>query len=195
MQSFSTDELIGKYLPHDSLSRFLDYAEKANRSFNLFSRNTAHHSLKTMIAESLIPLDQGWVDNNSGPLLDIGSGWGVPAVPLALADPDLDITMLERSQKKADFLMLLSRQLKISPRIINRDLASLADNHEFKTVTLRGVAVDNKLIKRLHNIVDHGGGLIYFGSNFPADLIDSSKIIDYSIDNLPVRHIIKYLLK
>ena len=39
-----------------------------------------------------------------GPIVDIGSGGGSPGIPLALALPDREVTLLEASRRKCDFL-------------------------------------------------------------------------------------------
>jgi len=39
-----------------------------------------------------------------GPIVDVGSGGGSPGIPLALALPDRDVTLLEASRRKCDFL-------------------------------------------------------------------------------------------
>ena len=47
----------------------------------------------------------------AGSLVDVGSGGGLPGVPIAIAQPDLSITLLESSEKKARFLKEASTQL------------------------------------------------------------------------------------
>ena len=46
----------------------------------------------------------GAVREGSGPLVDVGSGGGAPGLPLAAAIPDLDVTLLEASRRKCEFL-------------------------------------------------------------------------------------------
>lgn len=63
-------------------------------------------------ALSLVPLLPGGAREAS--LLDVGSGGGVPAIPVALARPDLRVTMLEATQKKAAFLTDVARALGLA---------------------------------------------------------------------------------
>src|SRR4029079_5349139 len=44
------------------------------------------------------------VEEFEGPLVDVGSGGGVPGIPLAFALPDREVTLLEATGRKCDFL-------------------------------------------------------------------------------------------
>jgi 16S rRNA (guanine527-N7)-methyltransferase len=46
----------------------------------------------------------GVVHDFGGPIVDVGSGGGSPGIPLALALPDREVTLLEASRRKCDFL-------------------------------------------------------------------------------------------
>ena len=47
-------------------------------------------------------------------LVDVGSGGGVPGIPIALARPDLEVTLIEATQKKAAFLTAVAAALGLS---------------------------------------------------------------------------------
>ena len=46
-----------------------------------------------------------------GPIVDVGSGGGAPGIPLAHALPERDVTLLEATRRKCDFLELWAREL------------------------------------------------------------------------------------
>ena len=46
-----------------------------------------------------------------GPIIDVGSGGGVPGIPLAAALPDREVTLLEAERRKADFLQRWASEL------------------------------------------------------------------------------------
>jgi 16S rRNA (guanine527-N7)-methyltransferase len=48
----------------------------------------------------------------TGPIVDVGSGGGTPGIPLAAALPDHDVTLLEASRRKCDFLDLWTAELR-----------------------------------------------------------------------------------
>ncbi len=184
--------MLNQYIDTGRLNRWLNEVQQANEKFNLYSRHFQRHDLELLAAESLIPVDRGWIHESSGPLLDIGSGWGIPAVPILLSGLDIKITLVERSQKKADFLLLLFHRLGLKADIIAGDIIDLKSDELYSQAILRGVALDKKVRSRLQRLVTPGGELIYFGSSFPDDWRLSTQSFEYSIDNLPVRNIIKY---
>jgi len=192
MNELSSDRLIDNYLDRTRLDRFLDEVETANRKFNLFSRNLERRELELLAAESLLPLHQGWINDDSGTILDIGSGWGIPAIPLLLSGLKTDITMLERSQKKADFLYLLLHRLGLSAEVISKNLNDLHEEQKYEVILLRGVSLNSKLRRRIENLMVSKGNIIYFGVNFPQEWLHSAEVFNYSIDKSPARTLINY---
>jgi 16S rRNA (guanine527-N7)-methyltransferase len=83
-----------------ALSRYLALLDLWRRRTNLTGPMTAGelvpHALEAVFGEKLI--------SDGARLLDIGSGAGLPGVPLAIARPDLAVTLLEPRGKRAAFL-------------------------------------------------------------------------------------------
>ena len=61
------------------------------------------------VEESLAALPV--VQRFDGPIVDVGSGGGAPGIPLAQALPDRDLTLLEATRRKCDFLERWAREL------------------------------------------------------------------------------------
>jgi 16S rRNA (guanine527-N7)-methyltransferase len=61
------------------------------------------------VEESLAALDV--VRSFEGPIVDVGSGGGAPGIPLAHALPDREVTLLEATRRKCDFLERWAREL------------------------------------------------------------------------------------
>ncbi len=76
----------------------------------------------TALATPLQIVHQGFLDSlacaallpgSGGRVIDIGSGAGFPAIPLALVRADIEFTLVEPSRKKVSFLRHLARQLRL----------------------------------------------------------------------------------
>jgi 16S rRNA (guanine527-N7)-methyltransferase len=92
-----------------SLLDYLALLEKWNRTYNL----TAIHEPERMLTHHLLDSLAVLPYIGSGPLLDVGSGGGLPGIPLAIARPDLEVTLLDTSQKKCSFMQQAAIQLKL----------------------------------------------------------------------------------
>ncbi|MFH1700785.1 MAG: RsmG family class I SAM-dependent methyltransferase [Candidatus Zixiibacteriota bacterium] len=188
MNKYISRGLIEKYIKMPGLDIYLDLVEKANRSFNLFSRNLKREDLGQIIADSLIPMELGWIKNDDK-ILDIGSGWGIPSIPFLMAIPALNITMVERSRKKADFLTLALNRLGLYADVQCRDISDFTNKTQYSLVVSRRISLDGKIFPDIKRLALRGALMIYYGPNFPDSLYDQIQVIDYSMDNSPKKRI------
>ena len=74
-------------------------------------------------------------------LLDVGSGGGFPGLPLALTDPQLGVTLVERNQRKCSFLRHVVMKLELANvQIMDADLRDVKDDlGTFDVITARAV--------------------------------------------------------
>jgi 16S rRNA (guanine527-N7)-methyltransferase len=82
-----------------------------NEKINLVSFHTPEEVVIKHFVDSLTPLP--YLDRPRGRLLDIGSGGGFPGIPLKIACPGLNVSLLEASRKKSSFLRHLLRSLPL----------------------------------------------------------------------------------
>lgn len=125
-----------------SLTSFLSKLSEAGEVMNLTADAHPGHLLATHVRDSLAPLLAGLHSPVS--LLDIGTGGGFPAVPLALAWPQSEVTMCESIGKKARFLQSLVDGIPLHrARVIHGRVEDPGVNlpqHAFDMITARGVA-------------------------------------------------------
>ena len=82
------------------LLAFRDLLLKWNKTYNLTALRDPAQAISHHLLDSLAILPHV----GDGPLLDVGSGGGLPAIPLAIARPELAVDMVDTVQKKATFL-------------------------------------------------------------------------------------------
>ncbi|MDW8322601.1 MAG: 16S rRNA (guanine(527)-N(7))-methyltransferase RsmG [Burkholderiales bacterium] len=94
---------LGLQAQDTAVERLLAYVEllvKWNRVYNLTAIDTPARIVTHHLLDSLAILPHLTATR----LLDVGSGAGLPGLPLAVMRPQLEVTLLEASQKKAAFL-------------------------------------------------------------------------------------------
>lgn len=95
------------------LGRYLDRLLQANQQFNLTAIKDRDQAWRRHIIDSLTLLG-GLEEMPAGSsLIDVGSGGGLPGIPLAIARPDLQVTLLESTGKKAAFLDRCAKELPL----------------------------------------------------------------------------------
>jgi 16S rRNA (guanine527-N7)-methyltransferase len=110
----------------ERLGRFLDLLLEANKSFNLTGITDPGEAWTKHILDSLtlVPVLSS-ITPASGALrvIDVGSGGGVPGLPLATVLPDVKFTLLEATGKKADFLRAAAKELGLKNVEVVQDRA------------------------------------------------------------------------
>ncbi|KAB2927516.1 MAG: 16S rRNA (guanine(527)-N(7))-methyltransferase RsmG [Dechloromonas sp.] len=101
---------LGLDLPdaaQQQLLAFRDLLLKWNKTYNLTALRDPEQAISHHLLDSLAILPHV----GSGALLDVGSGGGLPGIPLAIARPQLAVRMVDTVQKKASFLQQAAIQL------------------------------------------------------------------------------------
>ena len=94
--------LLGAYL-----ARLLAMNERMNLTSITSPEDVwTRHALDALTLVPLLPAPREGLS-----LIDVGSGGGVPGIPVAIARPDLRVTLVEATQKKAAFLSEVARAL------------------------------------------------------------------------------------
>lgn len=83
-----------------ALLAYRDLLARWNRVYNLSAVRDPEAMIERHLLDSLAVLPH----LPAGPLLDVGSGGGLPGVPIAIAEPQRPVTLLEANGKKARFL-------------------------------------------------------------------------------------------
>lgn len=110
--------------------------------------------------------------------IDIGSGGGSPALPLALACPRLALRMVESKTRKAVFLREAVRELGLARVTVEtsrfEELLTRPELHEgLDLVTIRAVRVEPRTLVGLQAFLKPGGQLFLFRGPGGTDVVDS----------------------
>jgi len=106
----------------EGLSRYCREVLRFRKALNLTSINSEKEFMNRFIQPSVALA--AWIPE-SGRLLDIGSGMGVPGIPLLIAKPGLQGVLVERRKKRAEFLRHLVRVLELNAEVYDADINAL----------------------------------------------------------------------
>lgn len=118
-----------------------------------------------------------------GKLIDIGSGGGFPAIPLKIMNDSLDVTLLEATGKKCDFLNVVIKELGLKNiRVINGRAEEFAYKEDFREsfdfCTARAVARLNVLCEYCLPFVKVGGTFVSYKGDAIEELKEASSAIE-----------------
>jgi 16S rRNA (guanine527-N7)-methyltransferase len=140
-------DAIGAPVSAGTLAQLGDYLARLlamNEQMNLTSIKDAESAWERHILDALTLLPLLAELPSGARVVDIGSGGGLPGVPLAIARPDLHVTLVESTQKKAAFLASVSAAMGLSHVSVRAERAEQLGRGElfgaFDAVTARGVA-------------------------------------------------------
>ena len=130
-------------------------------------------------------------------LVDIGSGAGLPGIVIALARPDLKVTLVEPLQRRVDFLNEVVAELGIPVEVIRGRAERV--KKQFEIVTARAVAPLEKLINISWHMIPKGGSLMAMKGESAAEEMaattlkkgSTTQLHEISLPNLPIARVIQ----
>lgn len=162
----------------EALERYEGLIRRWNARGNLVSRRDLDRLRDRHVLDSLSLLPW-W----RGSLADVGSGAGLPGIPLAIARPDSPVTLVERSERKARFLQQVVIELALgNVEVIEADVgqpraSGSLDGRVFDTVTARAVAPPAASWRLLRGLLaPAGGAMLQSGEPLHASLFDGGEI-------------------
>ena len=122
---------------------------------------------------------------NEKKLIDIGTGAGIPGIPLKIILPELSVTLLDSNKKKCSFLEEVIKELDLKKiDVINARAEDLAHDHKhrekYDIVTARALAPLTTLSELCVPFISIGGtGIFPKGDNVQKEINDSKKFIEF----------------
>jgi 16S rRNA (guanine527-N7)-methyltransferase len=138
---------------------FVDELLRWNRRTNLVGTSDreqiiVRHVLDSLTVYPLLPREKG-------PILDLGAGGGFPSLPLAILDPSLSLTAVERRSRRAAFLRAMVATLRLENlRVIERDVREVSER--FDVVLARAVGELSVLYTLAARVIKEGAVIIAY---------------------------------
>ncbi len=155
--------MLGMPVDEGAVARFNRYGEllmEANRVMNL-TRVPAEQMVARHFLDSLV-IATVWTPVAGTRLADVGTGAGLPGIPLAICFPQINVTLIEATLKKVKFLTNVIEDLQLgNVKVIHARAEEISrmpqHSHSYGVVTARAVAPMSKLAGWLLPLVDRRG--------------------------------------
>lgn len=156
-------------VPAAAQQRMLDYlglVAKWNKTYNLTAVREQARMLTHHLLDSLAVLP-----HLRGPrILDVGTGPGLPGIPLALARPDWRFTLLDSNHKKTTFLRQAAIELKLdNVEVVCERVESWSAVKPFDTVVSRAFSELSEFVALAGRLCAKDGVVIAMKGVYPHD--------------------------
>jgi 16S rRNA (guanine527-N7)-methyltransferase len=151
---------MGLALPETAVERLTAYLElmtKWNRTYNLTAirddaRLVSHHVLDSLAVVPYLP---------EGNIVDVGSGAGLPGVPIAIASPGRPVTLLDSNHKKGAFLKQAVAELGLTGvEVVVERAETYHPTKSFRTVVSRAFSDLADFIRLASHLRARGGVML-----------------------------------
>lgn len=148
---------LGGALPEDGETKLLAYLallDKWNRVYNLTAvrepeRMVSHHLLDSL---AVVPFFA------EGSVLDVGSGGGLPGIPLAIVRPELRVTLVDSVAKKTAFLLQAKAELRLNNlNVITGRVEDFRPGAGFDAIVSRAFSDLREFVTLTRHLVAPGG--------------------------------------
>ena len=149
---------------------FLHLLVKWNRAYNLTAVRQPEQMVTRHLLDSLVvgPYLQG------PRILDVGTGAGLPGIPLALAYPDCQFTLLDSNGKKIRFISQVVAELGlVNVDVVQSRVEAYQPASPFNTVTARAYSSIEELVKQTGHLLAEGGQYLIMKGAYPVAEIEA----------------------
>jgi 16S rRNA (guanine527-N7)-methyltransferase len=165
------------------LTAFVALLEKWNARQNLVSRETMATVWERHVADSLQLLR--WIPAGARLVVDLGSGGGFPAMPLAIASRGMErrFILLEAIGKKASFLRTAARELQLPVEVAGGRIEDFDSRETIDVITARALAPLADLCRLAAPLMTpvRTVALWHKGRDYRAELDEATALFDFDV--------------
>jgi 16S rRNA (guanine527-N7)-methyltransferase len=183
----------------EQLLAYLEMLQRWNKAYNLTAIREPIQMVRLHLLDSLAihPYIQG-VKN----IIDVGTGPGLPGIPLAILNPDIHFTLLDSNGKKTRFLFQAINDLSLAnAREINHRVEKYQSEQSFDIVISRAFSSISDMLAQCNHLVSDSGCFLAMKGKKPdselSQITKDYKVVDLSQINVPQvdseRHLIKII--
>lgn len=156
----------------EQLLGFIKLIEKWNKAYNLTAIRDKEDMVRLHLLDSLAVLP--FVEGRR--VIDIGTGAGLPGIPLAICLPQIEFTLLDSNAKKTRFVQQVVLELGLkNVAICHNRVEQYQPGHAFNTVITRAFASLSDIVELTAHLLAEGGMLLAMkGPYVEAELAEVS---------------------
>lgn len=166
-------DALGLSLPDPAIQQLVDYVgllARWNRAFNLTSVRDPEHMVTRHLLDSLAALP--WLRGSR--ILDVGTGAGLPGIPLAIASPEREFVLLDSNGKKTRFVTQAVAELGLTNVQVARARAEqYVSEVPFDSVISRAFSSVGEMLLQAGHLCTPGGRLLAMKGVYPVAELQS----------------------
>ena len=187
-------------LTEQQIRQLLTYVQllnKWNKVYNLTSVRNPQQMINRHILDSLAVLPY----LSGASLLDVGTGAGLPGIPVAIAKPNMAVTLLDSNSKKTRFLQQVKSELVLTNITVVHARVERVELAKFATVTARAFSTIDVIIDLAGRHCDDAGSLVLMKGVYPAEELATNidgfrlqDVVSLDVPNCPgKRHLVRLI--
>ena len=169
----------------DQLVRYLQLLIKWNKAYNLTAvrdplQMVARHIMDSLSIASYVKGQR---------VLDVGSGAGLPGIPLALCFPEYDFTLLDSNGKKTRFMVQVAKELGLgNVSVVKKRVSSYRPEKIFDTIVARAFSTVANLVGESTHLLGENSQVLAMKGTYPLAELDElgSDVGDVEVTRLEV---------